>query len=643
MSHLTPASEAAAVAQAGAHRRIRVLGLAAGLAAAVLVALAGASLRQPLFDLFQTIVPAPDVSRRVHVVVVDAESLREVGGWPWSRFYTARLVEEIAERGAVAIGIDVLMPERDRSDPEEFARLYMELAPGAAAEVRKLPSMDAVFARVVGRHPVVLARAGVRPGSFDDLEQTQAALPPTAHVAGTPPPRMLVFPKVVANLPLVDGAAMGHGLINGDRDPDGVVRRVPLVANAAGSLTPGFALELVRVARRALQVDLKGERVCAGSACVPGGDDAALVLRFGDWRRIQTTSAVNLMRQGAPADLFKGQIVILGVTAAGVADAVGTPRARAVSGIFVQAQAVDAILRGSGLSRPAWAPPLEWVLALAGVLVAWLGVPRAPMLAVIGAGAGAALAAVGGAAFAFGQDLMVDPFPMVVPGLATATAMLMLLVIEGRRAQVRLEAALEAERQLAERRQTMLINELNHRGKNTLATVQSMALQTLRGHRDSEEARDAFVARLMALSAAHNLLNDVHWGSADLGTIVRTVSAPYDDPPGLRFRIEGPPVPMKATHALAFALALQELASNALKFGALSTATGRVRIGWRVLEDAQVEFRWVETGGPPIDSAVGGGFGTRLIRQGLARDLSGQVRLMPRTTGLTCEIVFRPE
>jgi two-component sensor histidine kinase len=125
--------------------------------------------------------------------------------------------------------------------------------------------------------------------------------------------------------------------------------------------------------------------------------------------------------------------------------------------------------------------------------------------------------------------------------------------------------------------------------------------------------------------------------------VVRTVVAPYDDLPGVRFRIDGPPVPMKASHALAFALALQELGSNALKFGALSTATGRVRIGWRAIDGGRIEFRWVETGGPAVEGAVGGGFGTRLLRQGLARDLGGQVRLMPRPTGLTCEIVFAPD
>jgi two-component sensor histidine kinase len=376
---------------------------------------------------------------------------------------------------------------------------------------------------------------------------------------------------------------------------------------------------------------------------VPGGDDGQLVLRYGDWRRTQTTSAVNLMRRGAPEDLFNGQIVILGVTSAGVADVTGTPRAQAVSGLFIQAQAVDSILRGSGLSRPAWAPALEWSLALMGVLSAWLGVPRAPMLAVIGAAAASIAATLAGSALAFSRELLIDPIPMTVPGAATATAMLMLLVIEGRRAQVRLQADIEEERRLAERRQNLLINELNHRVKNTLATVQGMAMQTMRPHRDAEEALDAFVERLVALSAAHNLLNDVHWGSADLGAIVRTVTAPYDEPPGMRFRVDGPPVPMKATHALAFALALQELASNALKFGALSTTTGRVRIAWRAIDGGRIEFRWVETGGPPLQGSVGGGFGTRVLRQGLARDLGGQVRLMPRPTGLTCEIVFKPD
>jgi len=643
-----PESPSVAEPDTGAQRRIRVLGLAVGLVAAILVALAGPGLSQPLFDLFQRIMPAPDLSPRVHVVVVDADSLRDIGGWPWSRFYMARLVEQISARGAAAIGIDILLPERDRADPADFANLYTELPPGAAAQVRDLPSMDALFARVVGRAPVVLARAGVRPGSFDFLERTQAPLPPEAQFTGQPPRDVLQFPTVIANLPVIDSRALGHGLVNGDRDPDGVVRRVPLVARAAGSLTPGFALELVRVAEGASRIDLKGAdgrmtAACAGRACVPSTPDGQLLLRFGDWRETQTTSAANLLRRGMPDDLFKGQIVVVGLAMAGGSDVVGTPSDRAVSGVFIQAQAVDAVLRGSGLIRPAWAAAVEWGLCLLTVLAAWFAAPRAPVAVVAAVGIAGATAAFAASALAFQRDLLLDPFPMTLPWATTAAAMLMLLYLEGRRLQARLRSALDDERRSAEGHQQALINELNHRVKNTLSTVQAMAMQTLRPERGAAEAREAFVARLMALSAAHNLLNVERWGSTDLDAVIRTAVGPLDDPSGARIQVAGPPVRMKASHALSFALAVQELGSNAAKFGALSAPGGQVRISWRQTADGQVRFVWDEVGGPPVVGPIAGGFGARLVRQGLARELGGEVHLAPGPEGLSCEIVFRPE
>src|SRR5690242_889223 len=99
---------------AGARRRVRLAGVVAALAAIALVLLSGGRLSRPLFDLFQTASPAPASSGRVAVVVIDADSLHAIGGWPWSRFYLARLVEEIGGRGASAIGLDLLMPEPDR-------------------------------------------------------------------------------------------------------------------------------------------------------------------------------------------------------------------------------------------------------------------------------------------------------------------------------------------------------------------------------------------------------------------------------------------------------------------------------------------------------------------------------------------------
>jgi len=441
---------------AAARRRVRIAGLVAALIAAVLVALAGAGLRQPLFDLFQNITRSPDISRRVHVVVIDAESLRSVGGWPWSRFYLARLVEQIADRGAEAIGIDLLMPEPDRLEPAQFASLYAELPPNVAADIRALPSMDAVFARVIGRSPVVLARAGAEPGSFDALDRAPPPLPPEAQFVGRFPEDAASFPTGVANLPILDGAALGHGLVNGDPDADGVTRRVPLFARAAGQPTPGLALELVRVAEQAERIELKSKAgrlaaVRVGDHQVPATSDGKLLLRFGDWRTTQTTSAANLLRRGLPADLFKDQIVLVGLTSAGTSDIVNTPRAHEIYGVFVQAQAVDAILRGAGLRRPGWTATAEWGLGLLLALAAWAWLSRLPMAAVAAAGFGEAAAAFGGSWLGFQSGLLLDPFPVLAPAAATSAATVVALFVEGRRVQARLRAALEDERLSAAR------------------------------------------------------------------------------------------------------------------------------------------------------------------------------------------------
>jgi adenylate cyclase len=451
-SRSSPLSELGAAAR----RRVGLAGLVAGLAAAVLVALLGARLNRPLYDLFQNISPAPAASRQVHVVVIDADSLRAVGGWPWSRFYLARLVEEISRRGATAIGLDLVMPEPDRLDPPRFAALYGELSPAAAAEVRALPSMDAVFARVIGRNPVVLARAGVRARSFDALDQSSAPLPDDVRFSQAAPAGIRAFPQAVANLPLLDGAALGHGLVNGDPDSDGVVRRVPLVARVAGAPTPGFALELVRVARGDETIGLvtSGGRLTAvqvGDRRVPASADGQLALRFGDWRKIRTTSAANLLRQGLPDDLFKGQIVLVGLTSAGTSDVVHTPRTGETYGVFVQAQAVDAILRGEGLRRPPWAAPAAWSLGLLLAIAAWAGFSRAPVAPVTVAAAGAIAAVLGASWCGFQSGLLLDPFPALGPGAAAAAATVAALFVEGRALQARLRAALEEERLAAAR------------------------------------------------------------------------------------------------------------------------------------------------------------------------------------------------
>lgn len=447
--------------------RLRAAGLTAAIVAALLLIAAGSALRQPLFDLFQRVTPPPHPTEAVQVVAIDAPSLDAVGGWPWSRYIMARLTEQIAARGAKAIGFDFLFPERDRQTPEDFIKLYPELNGGAAAAVAALPSMDAVFARVIGRSPVVLARAGVGGDTFDKLETDQTAaavLPPDVRFAGPVPAAIPTYPGVVANLDMLDGAALGHGLANGPPDSDGVIRRVPLLGKAAGVLTPSLALDMVRVAEGADTIRLEGSRagltaIRLGRHRVPVDAGGRVELRLaappGAAREqladFPTISAADLLRQGVPPDAFKDRIVIVGLTAAGTSDVVTTPRASETYGVFVQAQAIDAILRGAALQRPRWAAVAEWGVGLALVLLAWFAVPRLAMGAISTIAAIEIVAAFAASWLAFQANLLIDPMPMLAPGAATSGVMVLMLFVEGRRVQARLRGQLEDERLSAAR------------------------------------------------------------------------------------------------------------------------------------------------------------------------------------------------
>jgi two-component sensor histidine kinase len=195
-------------------------------------------------------------------------------------------------------------------------------------------------------------------------------------------------------------------------------------------------------------------------------------------------------------------------------------------------------------------------------------------------------------------------------------------------------AAVEQAR--AEQHQLLLINELNHRVKNTLASVQGIAFQTLRGDVSLTEARARFEARLMALSGAHNLLTEENWGGASLERVVADSIAHLAGEAG-RFDVAGEPLRLAPRAALALAMALHELGTNAAKYGALSTEGGRVSIGWTQDGD-RLHLIWRESGGPPVERPSRRGFGSRLIERGLAADLGGSAALRFDAAGLRCDI-----
>ncbi|MFC5086574.1 PAS domain-containing sensor histidine kinase [Microvirga arabica] len=198
-----------------------------------------------------------------------------------------------------------------------------------------------------------------------------------------------------------------------------------------------------------------------------------------------------------------------------------------------------------------------------------------------------------------------------------------------------------SERKKAEEHQRLLINELNHRVKNTLATVQSIATQTLRGSETPLEVREALESRLFALSRAHNVLTRESWEGALLHEIVGDVIEPYGNGREGRIRVQGGRVHLVPRMALALSMAVHELATNAVKYGALSNAAGEVHLSWMVDHTKSpplLLLRWQETGGPRVTRPTRKGFGSRLIERSLAHDLNGEVGIEYAPTGLICSV-----
>jgi two-component system, chemotaxis family, CheB/CheR fusion protein len=194
------------------------------------------------------------------------------------------------------------------------------------------------------------------------------------------------------------------------------------------------------------------------------------------------------------------------------------------------------------------------------------------------------------------------------------------------------------ERRRAHERQKLLVNEIQHRIKNTLATVQAIATQTLRS---SPGERDAFVARLHALAGAHDLLRDDNWHQAALIDLVGKALNAFQEKHRERFVIDGPGgIFLDAQKSSLLVMALHELATNAAKYGALSNETGRVRVVWETSRDGpakSVRLSWQESGGPPVNPPQQKGFGSLLIERALQNEL-GQARLDFHPDGLVCTI-----
>jgi PAS domain S-box-containing protein len=195
------------------------------------------------------------------------------------------------------------------------------------------------------------------------------------------------------------------------------------------------------------------------------------------------------------------------------------------------------------------------------------------------------------------------------------------------------------ERKQAEEHQTMLVAELNHRVKNILAVVQSVATQTVASSRSLDQFRPAFEGRVRAISLAHDILTQLRWGEVELEHLVARSLAPYRG--GERVAWSGPTVRLAASSVVSLAMVLHELSTNAAKYGAFANEEGRVEIAWQRLEAEQAELTWTERGGPKVTGEPVPGFGNKLITRVIAYDLQGGATMRFEPEGLRCRLTFR--
>ncbi len=196
---------------------------------------------------------------------------------------------------------------------------------------------------------------------------------------------------------------------------------------------------------------------------------------------------------------------------------------------------------------------------------------------------------------------------------------------------------------VAQKNAALLIDELNHRVKNTLATVQSIVTQAVRNSPDLKTVKQAIETRIAALSRSHDLLGRDKWDGAVLSDLVRDALAPFTttEKNAERFTIEGEDIRLSPKATLALGIAFNELATNAVKYGAFSNEAGTVSVKWtleRKGDERWLCLHWRERGGPPVNPPTRKGFGSRVIEQGLAHELDGKIKLDYPPQGIVCTI-----
>jgi serine phosphatase RsbU (regulator of sigma subunit) len=333
------------------------------------------SARLALFDEYQILFPRQPHSQPVVIVEIDEEALGALGQWPWPRNYFAALIDAIAALKPAAIGLDIIMPEADHASPQAVAESRTDLSEAVRNELTGAASNDHLLASSFAAAPIVLGAAGFSL----NLSSTQDVLHGKAvKVQGDSTQLKLnSYPYVLASIPEFQAAAHGQALLSSNPE-NGILRRAAELSNINGTITPGLALEMMRVAHEVpnIGVDIGSHGVNAvsvGAQTIPMQGNGEAWIHYDSPSRQRYISAVRLLKNEIPAERIRGKMVLVGLTGLGLLDVITTPLGDLRPGVEVHAQLIESFEDGHFLTRPWWMHWAELIVLLGGgLLLIWI-------------------------------------------------------------------------------------------------------------------------------------------------------------------------------------------------------------------------------------------------------------------------------
>jgi serine phosphatase RsbU (regulator of sigma subunit)/CHASE2 domain-containing sensor protein len=330
------------------------------------------AVRLALFDQYQNFSPREPRSQSAMIVAIDEETLTALGQWPWPRNELAVLIDAIAASKPAAIGLDLILPEADRTSPGAVAESRPDLPVNVRHILAAASSNDHQLATSLAHSPSVLGAAGFKfktSNTRDGLRST-----PVDLQGDNPLSKLNTYPYVLASLPEFQAAAKGQGLLSGDPE-QGIVRRAAMLSNLNNTITPGLTLEMLRIAHRTphIQVDANSHGVNSvqiGAQRIPLQSNGEAWLHYSRFSEQRFISALSLLKGEISPERLKDKMVLIGLTGLGLQDFISTPLGDLRHGVEIHAQLLESIEDNHFLTRPWWMSGLELgVLIVAGLLL----------------------------------------------------------------------------------------------------------------------------------------------------------------------------------------------------------------------------------------------------------------------------------